>query len=76
MNTETKEFTVDEVPVKLTPIEYKILNLLMKHPDVFFQLKKSMKEFGMRRPSIRIRLWFISVTFEKRLKLIRKNQNI
>ncbi|WP_235069709.1 response regulator transcription factor [Turicibacter sp. TJ11] len=36
MNTETKEFTVDEVPVKLTPIEYKILNLLMKHPGRVF----------------------------------------
>lgn len=36
MNTETKEFTVDETPVKLTPIEYKILNLLMKHPGRVF----------------------------------------
>lgn len=36
MNTETKEFTVDEAPVKLTPIEYKILNLLMKHPGRVF----------------------------------------
>ena len=36
MNTETKEFTVDEIPVKLTPIEYKILNLLMKHPGRVF----------------------------------------
>ena len=36
MNTKTKEFTVDEIPVKLTPIEYKILNLLMKHPGRVF----------------------------------------
>lgn len=36
MNTETKEFSVDGVGVKLTPIEYKILNLLMKHPGRVF----------------------------------------
>ena len=36
MNTETKEFTVDEAPVILTPIEYKILTLLMKHPGRVF----------------------------------------
>ena len=36
LNTETKEFTVDGSVVKLTPIEYKILNLLMKHPGRVF----------------------------------------
>ena len=36
MNTETKEFSVDGSCVKLTPIEYKILNLLMKHPGRVF----------------------------------------
>ena len=36
LNTETKEFTVDGLVVKLTPIEYKILNLLMKHPGRVF----------------------------------------
>ena len=36
LNTETKEFTVDGNAVKLTPIEYKILNLLMKHPGRVF----------------------------------------
>jgi len=36
LNTETKEFTVDGNVVKLTPIEYKILNLLMKHPGRVF----------------------------------------
>ena len=36
IGTETKEFTVDGNAVKLTPIEYKILNLLMKHPGRVF----------------------------------------
>ncbi len=36
LDTETKEFTVDGSAVKLTPIEYKILNLLMKHPGRVF----------------------------------------
>ena len=31
LNTETKEFSVDGEPVKLTPIEFKILTLLMTH---------------------------------------------
>ena len=36
LNMETKEFTVDGILVKLTPIEYKILNLLMRHPGRVF----------------------------------------
>lgn len=36
LNMETKEFTVDGSLVKLTPIEYKILNLLMRHPGRVF----------------------------------------
>ena len=36
LNMETKEFTVDGSLVRLTPIEYKILNLLMRHPGRVF----------------------------------------
>ncbi len=36
LNMETKEFSVDGSLVKLTPIEYKILNLLMRHPGRVF----------------------------------------
>lgn len=36
LNIETKEFSVDGSFVKLTPIEYKILNLLMRHPGRVF----------------------------------------
>ena len=36
LNTDTKEVSVDEKLVKLTPIEFKILALLMKHPGRVF----------------------------------------
>jgi len=36
MNTEAKELMVDGETVKLTPIEYKILYLLMSHPNRVF----------------------------------------
>ena len=36
MNTEAKELMVDGEVVKLTPIEYKILHLLMSHPNRVF----------------------------------------
>ncbi|MDE5977663.1 MAG: response regulator transcription factor [Turicibacter sp.] len=36
LNIETKEFTVDGELVKLTPIEFKILHLLMKNPGRVF----------------------------------------
>lgn len=36
MNLETKIFTVDGETVRLTPMEFKILNLLMSHPGRVF----------------------------------------
>ncbi|AOR23571.1 response regulator transcription factor [Clostridium taeniosporum] len=36
LNAETKEVLVDEEPVKLTPIEFKILHLLIKSPGRVF----------------------------------------
>ena len=36
LNFDTKEVTVDEKPVKLTPIEFKILHLLMRNPGRVF----------------------------------------
>ncbi len=38
MNDETKEVTVDEEPVKLTPIEYNILLLLVKNQGRVFSI--------------------------------------
>ena len=36
LNDDTKQVTVDDEPVKMTPIEYKILLLLMKNPGRVF----------------------------------------
>ena len=36
MNEDTVEVTVDEKPVKLTPIEFRILALLIKNPGRVF----------------------------------------
>jgi len=35
-----KQVTVDGKPVKLTPLEYKILHLLMKHPNRVFSIEE------------------------------------
>jgi DNA-binding response OmpR family regulator len=38
LDTEAKEVTVHGEPVKLTPIEYKIVELLMKHAGRVFSI--------------------------------------
>ena len=40
LNEDTVEFYVDEKPVKMTPIEFKILSLLMKHPGRVFSAEE------------------------------------
>ncbi|MGN1147818.1 MAG: response regulator transcription factor [Lachnospiraceae bacterium] len=40
MNDDTKEVTVDEEPVRLTPIEYSILLLLVKNPGRVFSINQ------------------------------------
>ncbi len=40
MNTSTKEVKLNDVPIKLTPIEFKILQLLMEHPDTIFSIEQ------------------------------------
>ncbi|WP_153733084.1 response regulator transcription factor [Sporosarcina obsidiansis] len=40
LNEEAKELTVDGTPVRLTPIEYKITELLMKHPGRVFSINE------------------------------------
>ncbi|WP_301107556.1 response regulator transcription factor [Sporosarcina sp.] len=40
LNEEAKELTVNGTPVRLTPIEYKITELLMKHPGRVFSINE------------------------------------
>lgn len=57
INDETKEVTVDDEPVKLTPIEYNILLLLVKTRAGFFLSTRFTKVFGKRKLSAQIIRW-------------------
>lgn len=66
INDDLKEVTVDGELVKLTPIEYNILLLLLKIRDGFFLLIRFMSRFGMKRRLVRIiQLRSISAIFVK-----------
>ncbi len=49
VNDDLKTVTVDGEPVKLTPIEYNILVLLIKIREKFFLLNRFMKISGTKR---------------------------
>ena len=57
INEDMVEVSMDGNPVKLTPIEYKILLLLAKNPGRVFRQKRFMSGFGRKKRSIQIRLW-------------------
>lgn len=76
LNEATVEVSVDGEPVRLTPIEYKILLLLMKSPGRVFRQRKFTSVYGMKKRSIPIRSWSISGISVKKLRAARKNQNI
>lgn len=59
VNEETKEVKVDGELVKCTPIEFKILLLLIKNPEECIVWKVSMNKYGMKKLSQLIQLWFI-----------------
>lgn len=65
LNEETVEVFVDGAPVRLTPIEFKILLLLMRNPGRVFPQTKFTNASGMKKRSILTRLWFMSVKSEK-----------
>ena len=66
LNEETVEVFVDGAPVRLTPIEFKILLLLMRNPGRVFPQTKFTNASGMKKRSILTRLWFMSVKSEKK----------
>lgn len=77
INDDLKEVTVDGELVKLTPIEYNILLLLLKNQGRVFLLIRFMSRFGMKRRLVRIiQLRSISAIFVKKSRSIRKIQDI
>lgn len=77
INDDLKEVTVDGEPVKLTPIEYNILLLLVKHQGKYFLLTRYMKISGMKTRWVLIIQWqCIFVISVRRLRSTRKNQDI
>ncbi len=40
LNKKTKEVKLNDIPIKLTPIEFKILQLLMENPDTTFSIEE------------------------------------
>lgn len=53
VNDDKKEVLVDGEPVRLTPIEYNILLLLMKNQGRVFPPLRSMRASGMKMPWLR-----------------------
>ena len=58
INEDTVEVTMDGNPVKLTPIEYKILLLWQRIREESFHPKRFTKEYGRKRQLIQIRSWY------------------
>lgn len=76
IDDELKEVTVDGDVIRLTPIEYNILLLLVKIKEKSFLSIKSMKVYGTKTQSARIiRSQYISAIYGKRLKSIRRNRD-
>lgn len=69
LDLDTKEVSVDGKAVKVTPIELKILELLMEKPGRVFQANKFMKMFGMKLQSTQKQSWFMCEICEKKSKL-------
>ena len=52
LNLYTKEVKVDGENIKVTPIEYKILELLLSIKEEYSPLTKYMKECGKKKASM------------------------
>lgn len=76
IDDEQKEVTVDGEPVRLTPIEYNILLLLVKIREKYFLSIRYMKVSGMRMLSGWIIQWqYISAISERRSRSIRRSRD-
>lgn len=76
LNEDTVEVTVDGNPVTLTPLEFKILALLMRNPGRVFSPDEIYERIWNEKPIGTERSWCISETFGRRSRSIRKIQNI
>lgn len=76
LNEDTVEVSVDGEPVRLTPIEYKILLLLMKSPGRAFSAEEIYErvwnEKAINTDTIMVHIRNI----REKLRAARKNQNI
>ena len=76
INDDLKEVRVDGDVVKLTPIEYNILFLLMKNQGRVFSINQIYETSGMRKQLQQIIQWqCISGISEKKLRLIQGSQD-
>ena len=78
INDDLKEVTVDGEPVKLTPIEYNILLLLVKHQGKVFSIDQIYENIWNENAvgvdnTVAVHIRHIR---EKRLRSTRKNQDI
>ena len=77
VDDERKEVTVDGEPVRMTPVEYKILLLLTKTPAGSFPSSRSMSRCGTSRPTARkTPLRYMYGAFGRRSRSIPKSRNI
>ena len=76
INDDLKEVTVDGEPVKLTPIEYNILLLLVKHQGKVFSIDQIYENIWKMRWVLIIQWQCIFVISVRRLRSTRKNQDI
>ena len=60
LNEDTVQVHVDGEAVALTPLEFKILALLMRNPGRVFSRRKSMNGYGRRKPLPRRPSWCTS----------------
>lgn len=76
LNEDTVEVTVDEKPAKLTPIEFKILALLMKNPGRVFSAEEIYERVWNERAINTDTIMVHVRKIREKLRLTRRNPNI